>query len=1214
MSSEPEDTKGVWRREHADEDENQPEDTHDEDTEDYGDKDVAAPGVSLQRRMMRRRLKHARIRARALAVARRDASQELAGVRGRIASESRLVHKKGGPDADSICDDAAQEIWDDWMSNNSEPPDHSGDFNDNGAVSEAADSIVAGESEEWCQDFHDQLSGECGEQDPVGDGLMEVNSAEDCERIATIMAYMAAECCIHARLQTMIDEYEAPDDEWDDEPAIDDRFNVTSDWTPGGGSVTGGVIPAGSEVSYNGRDSDGDVEYQWWRAGEDEAVDETYMPKEDWEEAIDDGTLVPAGGAAALPPGPGMGVPAPSAPAQPPPPIGELQRAYDAGQQSAGPGEPTPGEFQGHPGLKDAYQTGQGDMHGFGFGRGMGKTRRIVDVSPDGMPKYARRRHGPITTYARGDTVVVAHRGETQVATVVARHARVFASGQDITEHVLDLKLAKTGQFLPGMPEGMVLMMVPPTHEEPHGMGPDGCGCEGPVDNTSEQICPACGHLGCPDLCPPGCPCADAMGFDDTPDNIIIIEIGDVEPAVDVMEPGGGLMGLDGLDSELEDIDDLGAVPYADEPGMEVEPIEVGADDIMLGDEDYDMEVSGLDLMGPIDEMMSQLEDEAAGEGGGEDQSIETHRDPLDAMEPIVERSKSEERGEMEDEPEEEIIIEMEVEDDLPEDEVSDLDQEPEEPPEASESESEESDSPFESTSSEDEEDADSGTKEAMRRKGTRYRVTSDEKANEDDDDPSTNLDEAHEWAEEMRDGYDAEIPEDTVTGTAGGFEFDDVNDDLDPSTILDDLIDRWGYDDVSVADISESEETTDTRGQPLVPNQATPPQAEPPAENQYWEQDWQDCSICAAVPGHRRRHKNGRRRAAPLSAEEKQIRVVRAKEAFVPFYGGQTIPKGAMFFIMGCAPPAKRATRLVLPESPGDFENLRVVLRSVQAAFADHLWTVAPQELEMHFTAVPRWKKLLKDVALPVGLATGIGAGGYGLMGDDAPAAVNQPPPAPPAMEQTVEAPAPKTPGVPKTTWETFMAGGNAERLEAEAAKPGGGYAMHERLMEQHPDKALDMANAWNAGLTNQAPPPAANQDITVAFSYKLGLETNKSSQQPEVPDLSEELKGLPTFEEPTVETPPIPPKGRQPLTPEPNVMDVLTPDMASQLSEMAQKGQSARMLDWLKQRSPDKELIIGDAYERGLSGKPPGSQTTTDAALAGAYYLGKETAKFGG
>jgi hypothetical protein len=231
-----------------------------------------------------------------------------------------------------------------------------------------------------------------------------------------------------------------------------------------------------------------------------------------------------------------------------------------------------------------------------------------------GLPLWRRqqkRRQRFSKKLERGDMVVVAHKGETQPAQVT----RVYVSGQDVTEHVLDLKLTKSGQLVSGFPEGMVLMMMPGSNGEVH-------------DHTDEQLCPHCGHIGCPDLCPAGCTCSDAMGGGD----IIIIEIGDLGPEPDVMQPGGGLKGLEGLipvedENEFVEVDGLDLVPFAD-------------DDMM--------EVDGLDLLGPIDEAILDA-------GGDEnDLTVESDEAPEDSsqdpFEPGIESpSKAEGRGEMTD-------------------------------------------------------------------------------------------------------------------------------------------------------------------------------------------------------------------------------------------------------------------------------------------------------------------------------------------------------------------------------------------------------------------------------------------------------------------------------------------------------------------------------------------------------------------------------------
>jgi hypothetical protein len=141
------------------------------------------------------------------------------------------------------------------------------------------------------------------------------------------------------------------------------------------------------------------------------------------------------------------------------------------------------------------------------------------------------------------------------------------------------------------------------------------------------------------------------------------------------------------------------------------------------------------------------------------------------------------------------------------------------------------------------------------------------------------------------------------------------------------------------------------------------------------------------------------------------------------------------------------------------------------------------------------------------VGLGMGTAPLSMSYMNQDDPSAA--PPPAPPAQQQVVEE-APAPPAMPQvqtpkkkapqrsteraTSFETFMQGGNAESLEQAASGLGGGYKRHTQLMEENPDKALDIAQAWNAGLMGQQPTDAANSDIASAFSYKLGLETAKA------------------------------------------------------------------------------------------------------------------------
>lgn len=420
----------------------------------------------------------------------------------------------------------------------------------------------------------------------------------------------------------------ARSDDPDEEPEVE-----LDDGTP---------LQHGQAITYDGFDMD-----EHWFSGVDSA-DLTAIEADALKAALDEGLLSfdPPEGAE-------------QAPAQPAgPTLEQLQDAYSAGNNAPAGATSPPYE---HPGETEAWRQGFADMHGLGFGAAPRKTRQVTGIDGQGMPIIARKGGLRITEYAppgiyigetmqtgyirRGSKVRFVHKGQVADAVVVMLNPEEEAVDlllnpqEEVQEAIEDLPLdVPLADGMGELVEGVPLDMVEVMDAEPM------------VDPLLDQLCPECGHIGCPELCPADCPCAACGIMDMAVDDALVppIDAAELDAAVPA-EPMEEMLIIEDIDVEPGlAIEELGPVGPSDaelglmeeEMGLVETPIdefiEINMNDLDETDPDEltmpsDTETVGGDAFEPVIEPGSEYEPEMLAADEAEE-AMEGYEEDLDTM------------------------------------------------------------------------------------------------------------------------------------------------------------------------------------------------------------------------------------------------------------------------------------------------------------------------------------------------------------------------------------------------------------------------------------------------------------------------------------------------------------------------------------------------------------------------------------------------------
>lgn len=138
-------------------------------------------------------------------------------------------------------DELAKDIFDEYVRTEGEPPARGDtqDFDYSGEVHQACDDYVSRLNEAEMDELLDDARRNGCHRDAVEEGILEVTSADDCEKMKGASAYLSLECMVQAELDRLLDDW------WDNHEEEDEEEEDDADTDPGVGGV---ALPTRDEL------------------------------------------------------------------------------------------------------------------------------------------------------------------------------------------------------------------------------------------------------------------------------------------------------------------------------------------------------------------------------------------------------------------------------------------------------------------------------------------------------------------------------------------------------------------------------------------------------------------------------------------------------------------------------------------------------------------------------------------------------------------------------------------------------------------------------------------------------------------------------------------------------------------------------------------------------------------------------------------------------